>query len=163
MNEAHLHLTFNHLPIIIPIIGLLIMIGGILLKSEVKRTAYAVFILGALATIPAFASGEGAEEIAENLPEVTHHVIHEHEEVAETFALLSYLLGCISLIGLWSNWKQKSLSNISTYGTALLSVIVISMAKKTGTTGGEIRHTEIRSNHDGDSTSEMEDEEHEEE
>ena len=66
MNEAHLHLTFNHLPIIIPIIGLLIMIGGILLKSEViKRTAYAVFILGALATIPAFASGEGAEEIAE--------------------------------------------------------------------------------------------------
>jgi uncharacterized membrane protein len=160
MNEAHLHLTFNHLPIIIPIIGLLIMIGGILLKSEViKRTAYAVFILGALATIPAFASGEGAEEIAENLPEVTHHLIHEHEEVAETFALLSYLLGGISLIGLWSNWKQKSLSNVSTYITALLSVIVISTAKKTGTTGGEIRHTEIRSSQDASSNTEMEHEE----
>lgn len=163
MNDAHLHLTFNHLPIIIPIVGLLIMIGGIVLKSEViKRTAYAVFILGALATIPAFASGEGAEEVAEHLPGVTHHVIHEHEEVAETFALLSYLLGGISLIGLWSNWKQKSLSNVSTYVTALLSVIVISMAKKTGTTGGEIRHTEIRSSQDAPSNSEVEHEEHEE-
>ena len=55
MNEAHLHLTFNHLPLIAPIIALLIMIGGILLKSEViKRTAYAIFILGAIMTIPAF-------------------------------------------------------------------------------------------------------------
>ena len=68
MNEAHLHLTFNHLPLIAPIIALLIMIGGILLKSEViKRTAYAIFILGAIMTIPAFVSGEGAEEIAEEL------------------------------------------------------------------------------------------------
>ena len=62
MNEAHLHLTFNHLPIIIPIIGLLIMIGGILLKSEViKRTAYAVFILGALALAEVFYSSAKAE------------------------------------------------------------------------------------------------------
>jgi len=159
MNDAHLHLAFNHLPVIIPIVGLLIMIGGVLLKSDViKRTAYAVFILGGLATIPAFTTGEGAEEIAEHLPGVTHHIIHEHEEVAETFALLSYLLGGISLIGLWANWKKKSLSTVSTYLTLALGILVIVTARKTATTGGEVRHTEIR---DGYSFSE--DSEHHEE
>lgn len=161
MNDAHLHLTFNHLPIIIPIIGLLILIGGIILKSDVvKRTAYSIFIIGAITTIPAFLTGEGAEEIAEELPGVTHHFIHEHEEVAETFALLSYLLGGISLIGLWSNWKGKSLSKASTYVTAVLSLLVIAMARETGTTGGEIIHTEIRDNHTVDH--DHDDEEHEE-
>ena len=29
------------------------------------------------------ATGEGAEEIAENLPSVTDQIIHEHEEMAE--------------------------------------------------------------------------------
>lgn len=159
MNDAHLHLTFNHLPIIIPIIGLLIMVGGIILKSDVvKRTAYTIFIIGAITTIPAFLTGEGAEEIVEELPGVTHHFIHEHEEAAETFALLSYLLGGISLIGLWSNWKGKSLSKASTYVTAILSLLVVLMAKNTGTTGGEVRHTEIRENNSVDHTEE--DEEH---
>ena len=163
MNEAHLHLTFNHLPLIAPIIALLIMIGGILLKSEViKRTAYAIFILGAIMTIPAFVSGEGAEEIAEELPGVTHHIIHEHEEVAETFALLSYLLGVLSLIGIWSNWKGKSLSKASTYVTVLLSIVLIFLGKQVGTSGGEIRHTEIRDSYSVD-IEEGEEEDHDDE
>lgn len=162
MNEAHLHLTFNHLPLIAPIIAFLVMIGGIIFKSDViKRTAYAVFILGAIMTIPAFVSGEGAEEIAEELPGVTHHIIHEHEEVAETFALLSYLLGVLSLIGIWSNWKGKSLSKVSTYVTVLLSIIVIFLGKQVGTSGGEIRHTEIRDSYSVDIDID-EDEDHDE-
>ena len=147
MNDAHLHLTFNHLPIIIPIVGLLIMLGGILLKSDVvKRTSYAIFIFGALLTVPTFLTGEGAEEIVEEIVGVTHHIIHEHEEVAWTFALLSYFLGGVALIGLWSNWKRKPLSKVSTYITAVLSLVVIFMGRQTGTTGGEIIHTEIREN-----------------
>jgi len=164
MNEAHLHLTFNHLPLIAPIIALLVMIGGVIFKSDViKRTAYAVFILGAIMTIPAFVSGEGAEEIAEELPGVTHHIIHEHEEVAETFALLSYLLGVLSLIGIWSNWKGKSLSKVSTYVTVLLSIIVIFLGKQVGTSGGEIRHTEIRDSYSVDIDEDEDHDEHEHE
>lgn len=49
MNGAHWHLVFNHLPIVIPMVGLLILFVGVLLKSEIlKRAAYSVFILGAL-------------------------------------------------------------------------------------------------------------------
>ena len=45
------------------------------------------------------ATGEGAEEIVENLPSVTDQIIHEHEEMAEK---ISYCFICswISFI----NW-----------------------------------------------------------
>ena len=105
MNDAHYHLVLNHLPIIIPAIGLLILIGGLLFKSEiVKRTAYLVFILGAITTLAAFATGEGAEEAVEHLPGVTENLIKTHEETAEIFAILSYILGAIALIGLYANY-----------------------------------------------------------
>jgi len=145
MNEAHYHLLFNHLPIIIPIIGFLVMIGGILIRSEiVKRTAYLIFIFGALCTVPAFFTGEGAEEVVEDMPGIGKAIIHAHEEMAETFAFLSYALGALSVLGLWSNWKKKSFSMIVMFVTFGFSMAVLFLAKETGTTGGEIRHTEIR-------------------
>jgi uncharacterized membrane protein len=146
MNDAHLHMIFNHLPIIIPIIGIVILIGGFITRSEVvKRTALLVFILGAIFTIPAFSTGEGAEEIIEEIgSKVDHHFIHEHEEMAETFALLSYALGFISIVALWANYTKKSFSNLIAIIVLAGSFVVVFFAQKTGTSGGEIRHTEIR-------------------
>ena len=146
MNQAHWHLVLNHLPIIIPMIGLLVLIGGFVFRSEtVKRTSFFIFILGALCTIPAFATGEGAEEIVEDLAGVDERLIKIHEEAAETFAILSYILGGLSLVGLWANWKQKSFSTPIAVLIIALSLGTLFFAKQTGTTGGEIRHTEIRS------------------
>jgi uncharacterized membrane protein len=103
-----------------------------------------IFILGAFASLAAMTTGEGAEEIAEKIAGITENDIERHEEVAETFALLSYLLGGISILGLWASFKQKSFSNIVTITTLILAIGVLFFAKQTGTTGGEIRHTEIR-------------------
>jgi uncharacterized membrane protein len=147
MNDAHLHLVLNHLPIIIPVIGLLILLGGIVFKSEiVKRTAYLIFMLGAIVTIPAFATGEGAEEVIEELAGVDENLIKTHEEIAETFAILCYALGGISLVGLWANFYKKSFSTSISYLTILVCAVTFYYAKQTGTTGGEIRHSEIREN-----------------
>lgn len=145
MNGAHWHLVVNHLPIIFPIVGVIVMITGLISKSEaVKRTAFMIFILGALASIAAMTTGEGAEEIVEKINGVTENYIESHEETAETFALLSYVLGGISLLGLWASFKQKSFSNIIAIATLLFAFVVLYFGKQTGTTGGEIRHTEIR-------------------
>ncbi len=109
MNGAHWHLVVNHLPIIFPIVGVIVLITGLLAKSEaVKKTAFMIFILGALAAISAMSTGEGAEEVVEKINGVTENFIESHEETAETFAILSYILGGISLLGLWANFKQKS-------------------------------------------------------
>lgn len=146
MNDAHLHLILNHLPIIIPAIGFFVMVGGLLFSSEiVKRAACFIFILGAIAAFPAFSTGEGAEEVVENLSGVDEKLIKIHEEFAETFSILCYVLGGFSLLGLWSNFYKKSFSNYISYIVILIAIITLYYAKQTGTTGGEIRHAEIRS------------------
>ncbi|MFN5310548.1 MAG: hypothetical protein ACK5C0_13945 [Candidatus Kapaibacterium sp.] len=146
MNEAHWHLVVNHLPIIFPIIGAIVMITGLVSKSDaVKRTAFMIFILGALAAIAAMNTGEGAEEIVEKINGVMEHYIKNHEETAEIFAILSYILGGLSLFGLWASFKQKSFSSLFSIGTLIFTFLVLFFAKQTGTTGGEIRHTEINS------------------
>lgn len=145
MNEAHVHLLINHFPIIVPIIGLLVMIGGFYFRSEiVKRTAYFIFIFGSILTIPAFATGGGAEDVVKQIQGIDKSFIEAHEEMADVFAVLSYILGGVSVFGLWASIKQKSFSNTLAVITILFSLVVLFYAAKTGTTGGEIRHTEIR-------------------
>lgn len=149
MNGAHWHLVANHLPIIFPIVGVIVMITGLISKSEaVKRTAFIIFILGALAAIAAMYTGEGAEEVVEKISGVAETYIESHEEMAETFAILTYILGGISLLGLWASFKQKSFSSTISTGTLIFAFVVLYFAQQTGTTGGEIRHIEIRSDND---------------
>lgn len=147
MNSAHLHLIFNHLPIVAAMIGLFVLVGGFIIQSEiVKRVAYFIFVLGAIATLPTMYTGEGAEEVVESLPSVTNQLIHEHEESAELFALLNYILGGLSLFAAYSNWKKRVSSRIVSYALLVLAILVVIQGSKTGTAGGEIRHTEIRKN-----------------
>ena len=145
MNDAHLHIALNHFPLIIPIVGVAILLAAYGLKSEVlKRTALLLFVFGGLAAYPAYESGENAEEIVEEIRGVEHSYIHEHEEIAETFSLLSYILAAVALLSFLASWRKFPLASILSVVTLLLSLVVIYFGVLTGTTGGEIRHTEIR-------------------
>lgn len=145
MNATHWHLTVNHLPLIFPIVGALVLTVGFIIKSEaVKRTSFLIFIIGALASIAAMSTGEGAEEVIEQLGINSKNYIETHEEIAETFSILSYVLGAVSLFGMWVNIKRLSFSNTLNWAILAFSIAVIMVGKETGTTGGEIRHTEIR-------------------
>ena len=147
MNDAHFHLVVNHLPIIIPIVSLIVLVIGLLIKSEaVQRTSYLLFMITGITTVLAFSSGEGAEEMAENLPGVTEYLMHEHEEKAELFSLMSYVLSFVSLLALLANWKQNKFSKWLLIIVSTLAILVIIVGREVGTTGGEIRHTEIRKN-----------------
>lgn len=147
MNEAHLHMVVNHFPIIGTIFGLGVLVTGIFLKNNVvKNVAYVLFIVAAIFGAVSMATGEGAEEIAENLPSVTEQFIHEHEEMAEKLAIVLYALGLVSLIGLYLNIKNQAKANLVSYLAAVIAIAGVFIGKQTGTTGGEIRHTEIRAN-----------------
>lgn len=153
MTQAHYHLLINHLPIIVPIVGLLVLGGGFILHSEIiKRTAFAIFILGALFTFPASATGEQAEEVLEHMQGVNEKLIKAHEEISETFAVLSYLLGAFSLVALWANWKQKTFAGFLSVLTLIFGLVVLFFASRTGTSGGEIRHPEIVNGFDATSS-----------
>lgn len=147
MNDAHLHMVVNHFPIIGIILGFGVLIAGIIFKNDsVKNTAYCLFIVGAIFAFASMSTGEGAEEIAEKLPSVTDEIIHEHEEIAEKLALVLYVLGIVSIVGLFANIKKHSKAKLVSFIALIIAAVGIFLGKQTGTTGGEVRHTEIRAN-----------------
>lgn len=145
MNNAHLHLIFNHLPLTFVILGLIIMVFGFIFKSEiVKRIAYLVFIIASIFGFVTFSSGEGTKEILEGSKLIDGRFVTVHEEIALAFLVLLYILSILSLIGLWASWKKKPYSKIISVLTILFLIVVFYYAIKAGASGGEIQHKEIR-------------------
>jgi len=146
MNQAHLHLLLNHLPILGTLFGLLILTGGFLLKNDaVKRTAMGIFVLSAIFVIPAYLTGEGAEEVVESLPGVTENLIETHEEMANIFLWVVGALGLLSLATFYADFKSKKTASMLYTLTFAAAIGTMIFAQRVGTSGGEIRHSEIRS------------------
>ena len=143
MNAAHVHLTLNHFPLILPLIALILLIFGLLFKNNlVKRLAYGMMIASGIFTFLMMNSGEGAEEIVEEMGR-NHDLIHEHEETAETFSLLSYFSAAFAVVAFWLNWKKKPFADISTFVSMILCCILLYFSLQTGNSGGKISHEEI--------------------
>ena len=145
MNDAHLHMVVNHFPIIGIILGLGILIIGFLLKnSTVANTAYGIFIVAAIFAAVSMGTGDGAEDMVKDFPNIGKNIIHEHEEIAEKLALVLYFLGVISLVGIYVNIKNHYKATLISIIAIAVAIVGVFFAQQTGTTGGEIRHTEIR-------------------
>ncbi len=147
MNDAHLHMVVNHFPIIGTIFGLGILIAALFLKNNIlKNTAYVLFAIAAIFAFASMNTGEGAEEIVEDFPNIGKQIIHEHEELAEKFAIVMYVLGVASLLGLYLNLKNNAKAKLMSFLILTVAIVGIILSKAVGTSGGEIRHTEIREN-----------------
>ena len=145
MNGAHIHLIFNHLPIVGVIIGALVLIAGMILrKQQVNLTALGIFIFSAITAVISNATGEEAEEVVEHLDGVSHKLIHAHEENAELFLALTIALGVVSIVTMYLAKKKHKFTKFGCITVLVLSLIAIYAGKETGTSGGEIIHTEIR-------------------
>ena len=145
MNEAHLHMVFNHFPIIGTILAIGILIAGLLSKNRsIINTSYVLFVIGAIFGILSMNTGEGAEELVEDMPGIGWKIIHEHEELAEKMALLLDILGVLSLVGFYFQYKKNAKEKLVSYIILLIGIASLFVIQKVGTSGGEIRHTEIR-------------------
>lgn len=152
MNEAHLHMVVNHFPIIGLFFGIGILSFGILKKQTILiNTAYVMFIICMIMAKATMMTGEGAEEIVEELG-ISHDIIHIHEEIAETFMKVLYGLGILAILGLIVNLKKHTKAAIVSYIVLILAIGAAVLSKNVGTSGGEIRHTEIRENTSNSST-----------
>ena len=145
MNEAHLHMVVNHFPIIGTILAIGILIAGLLSKNRsIISTSYVLFVIGAIFGILSMNTGEGAEELVEDMPGIGWKIIHEHEELAEKMALLLDILGVLSLVGFYFQYKKNAKEKLVSYIILLIGIASLFVIQKVGTSGGEIRHTEIR-------------------
>ena len=142
MNPVHFHLLFNHVSILSAVFSVLIFAAGLLMSERVLvRTAMIGFIFSALISIPVFLTGESAEDAVEDLPGVTHAIVHSHEEAAEFSIWMIEILGLISLVSLFAAEKFR---RILTTLLVIFAIVATTTLIYTGMEGGKIRHSEIR-------------------
>lgn len=145
MNAAHLHLLVNHLPILLPFLGCALLAAGYLLRSDaIQRTALAVLVVGTLSTPLAMFTGEQAEESLESQVWWEEAFAEHHEEVAERYAVSSYVLGALALVAWVAHVRRRWAPNRWVLAVAVAALPTLFFATRAGLSGGEIRHTEIR-------------------
>ncbi len=145
MDATYLHLILTHFPIVGTIIGIGILAYGLFSKSDtIKKVALVTFVLMAILTIPVFLTGEEAGEAVEDIAGVSEQLIENHEELAEIAIWLMGLLGILSLINLFAIIKKWSFAKILSIITLVVSLGTFGLFAQVGSTGGEIRHSEIR-------------------
>jgi formate hydrogenlyase subunit 3/multisubunit Na+/H+ antiporter MnhD subunit len=149
MAPAHIHLLINHLPIIGSFLCLPVLLVVMLRRKETATMLAAAILLSVvgIGAVGALRTGEPAEEQVEDLPGVSEPWIGEHEERAETatiFAVVTALAG-LGVLGLSMRQKETPLwaSGVLLLGSTLTAATMA----WTGSAGGPIRHSEIRSDY----------------
>lgn len=147
MNATHLHLMLNHIPVLGTAFGLGLLVFALFRKSEeLKKAAFGVFVIVALLAVPVYLTGEPAEDVAKPLPGVSKPLIEQHEEAAAVAFTGVVVLGVGALAGLIVFRRGKVVP--AWFGSVMLvaSLFVSGLMAWTANRGGQIRHTEIRSN-----------------
>jgi uncharacterized membrane protein len=145
MNQAHVHLILNHIPVIGMVIGFLLLAVAMAKRStELKKVSLKIFVIMALIAIPTYMTGEPAEEIVEHLPGVSGSIIEQHEDAALIATVAIVVLGAFALGGLFLFRRSHTIPSWFTATVLILSIVVASMMGWTANLGGQIRHTETR-------------------
>ncbi len=145
MNGAQIHLLANHLPVLGAAFAAALTAAGLALrKDDVVKAGLWSFVASALLALPAYFSGEEAEEVVEHLPGVLESIIHDHEEAAEKALVAVLLLGGAALGALIQAFKGGQLSRKICAGVLALSLPVLGLLSWTAHLGGLVRHTELR-------------------
>lgn len=145
MSLVHFHLLLNHLPIIgIPLVTGFLVYGIIRRQRDVQRAALVGFLLLAVLTLPAYLTGEPAEEAIEHAPGVATALIGRHETLATIAMSLTAGLGVLAALGLFLSRRDRPVPRFVLTGGVTLSVLAIGVLIPTGYYGGQIRHEEIR-------------------
>jgi uncharacterized membrane protein len=145
MNFPHLHLLLNHFPIIGTIIALGIFLASFVGKNrDLRRASLIVFAAMALLTLPAFFSGVGARAMILGQPGVSDALIQRHEGAAMLALWFMVITGALALVGLWQSHQNSRPASWNILAILLFSLLTVGLMARTGNTGGDIRHPEVR-------------------
>jgi uncharacterized membrane protein len=148
MDFPHLHLLLNHIPIIGTMVGVGLFLASFFVKADdVRRSSLVLFVVMALLTIPTFMTGVGAQEKIVGDPTVSNALIQRHEGAAELAVWFMEITGAFAVVALWQSIRRTSPARWNTSAILIFSLVTVGLMARTGNTGGEIRHEEIRSVH----------------
>ena len=139
-------MIINHFPIVGAIIGCLLVIAGMGLKNEgVQSSGLATIVFAALTAVVAYLTGDSAENAVQNLPEISKSLVNRHEDIATISMYLMIPSGLLASLTLYSIWKKEKSVMLLLVITLVFSLISSAAMVFTGHTGGQIRHSEFRS------------------
>jgi hypothetical protein len=144
MNGAHLHLLLNHVPVIGSVFGAALLAWMLVRgRADGRRVALAALVIVALASLPAYFTGEPAEDTIEHQPGVEERRIESHEGAAKLALAGALVTGVVALAGLVIFRRREPAPGFLGV-VLLLGVLSVAMFARTANLGGEIRHPEIR-------------------
>ncbi|MGE5520878.1 MAG: DUF2231 domain-containing protein [Candidatus Dadabacteria bacterium] len=144
MNASQVHLALTHFPVVLSIVGVIMLIVAFASKNTgLKRTSFYVLIAAGIATLPVFFTGEGAEEIIEDMPGVSESMIKQHEEIAK-FALIAIITSAVLSVAALIPYKLQTVSRVLTILVFVSILASSALLAQTAHLGGQIRHPEIR-------------------
>jgi len=144
MTPSHLHLVLNHMPVIGFLLATLLLLVAWLRRSrELQTVALLGVLLVALSAIPAYMTGEPAEEQIEHAPGIEKETIEAHEESATVSLTIGLLAGVAALVTLVRGRGGRGLSRAGVTVTLVLALTAAIALGVTANRGGHIRHPEI--------------------
>lgn len=144
MNMAHLHLMINHAPVVgIPIAIFILLVGLYMKERGVMNVGLVLAVLVALASIPAYLTGEEAEDVVEKLPGVSESLIEEHEEAAEPALVVTLVAGGIALLSIVAGRIRRELLPKAVVIVVVCLLVSGGLMARAANLGGQIRHPEI--------------------
>ena len=145
MNQAHLHLIVNHVPIVGSLFAAVLLAAGVLKHDLTLTKAGLLAVLAAgLRCLPAQLTGEGAAALAQNLPRVSRALINNHAEAAELGFWVLESAAALALFGLLLLKNNSPKARLLSLLTLVAAVLSFGLLARAGNLGGQIRHTEIR-------------------
>ncbi len=146
MNGAHLHLLINHLPLFAVTFGCLALVWSMLKNSEdLKFAAFALFALAAIAGLASHITGDMAEDVVRNLPDIKKELIEAHDAAADFANISTWVLFGFIIAYFAAEKFKKSLSKPLKIAILIVALWSLSVYARTSYLGGQVRHTEIRS------------------
>lgn len=144
MDGLQLHLLTNHLPIVGTFAALLVVLVGMLRRSDAAiSTGLIVYAVMALMAVPAYLSGEEAEERVEQISGINEGAIHEHEEMAEVTLWLTVISGLLALGAVVTHHRNMKISSKIALAFVIIAIAAFAQAALTGHEGGKIRRPDL--------------------
>lgn len=144
MDIHHLHLALNHIPVLGLLFGLAILAYATLRRQDsVIRVAFGLFGASGVGAVVAYLTGEGAEEVVENIATIPHAVIESHEEMGLIALISATVVGGLALIALVV-WRTVDIPRWVIVVAFVLAIGASGVVGYTANLGGQIRHPELR-------------------
>jgi uncharacterized membrane protein len=141
---AHIHLLLNHFPTIAFLIGLVLFIVALYIKSDyMKRISLGIFLIISLISIPVYMTGKAAQTALKSQPGVSAVLTETHQDAALLALTFMEVTGILAWLALWQFRRISRASKSNLTAVLVFSLMTFVLMARASYIGGEIRHPEI--------------------